>query len=35
LKDPLEDALKECGFEVQSVESHFVAKVVVARKPLD
>jgi ubiquinone/menaquinone biosynthesis C-methylase UbiE len=33
LIDPLEDALAEVGFEVESVEAHFVTKVVTARKP--
>jgi len=31
--EPIEDALEHLGFEVSAVESHFVTKVVVARKP--
>lgn len=34
LSDKLQDAAREVGFEVESVKRHFVAKVVVARKPL-
>jgi hypothetical protein len=33
LKDDLESALREVGFEVESSEPCFVAKVVVAKKP--
>jgi ubiquinone/menaquinone biosynthesis C-methylase UbiE len=34
LDDDLGDVAVECGFEVDRVEAHMVAKVVVARKPL-
>jgi ubiquinone/menaquinone biosynthesis C-methylase UbiE len=33
LEDDLTDGLREVGFTIDSVESHLVAKVVVARKP--
>ena len=35
IADDLASLLTECGFEVMSSEPHLVAKVVVARKPLD
>jgi ubiquinone/menaquinone biosynthesis C-methylase UbiE len=33
LLHPLEDGLGDAGFEVQSIDTHFVTKLVVARKP--
>jgi ubiquinone/menaquinone biosynthesis C-methylase UbiE len=33
LRDDLAEVLRECEFEVESSEPHFVSKVVVARKP--
>lgn len=33
LEDPIEEGLAAQGFEIESVEPHFVAKVVVAHKP--
>ncbi len=33
LRDDLAGLLRECGFELESSEAHFVSKVVVARKP--
>jgi SAM-dependent methyltransferase len=33
LRDPLEDALAESGFDIEPPETHLVSKVVIARKP--